>query len=143
MARSRGKSSSYYERNVSCSIDDDDYFELCLRNAWHLSGVRAGARTLSNLRVLVTHADGSQSVSLAEGDLGLQMLDAPEILRRLRGQGIDCVAVDSPTADHYEEPTQQVDNTDVTPACVEAMCRRGARGFIILKKEGLRKVKQW
>ena len=59
--------------------------------------------------------------------------DAPEILRRLRRQGIDCVAVDSPTA-HYEEPTVKVDNTDVTPACVAAMCRRGARGFIVLKR---------
>ena len=60
--------------------------------------------------------------------------DAPEILRRLRGQGIDCVAVDSGAGDHYEEPSTPVDNTDVTPACVEAMGRRGARGFIILKR---------
>ena len=43
------------------------------------------------------------------------------------------VAVDSPTA-HYEEPSTPVDKTDVTPACVEAMCRRGARGFIVLKR---------
>ena len=76
-----------------------------------------------------------QSVRVVEDDLGLQMLwDAPEILRRLRGQGIDAVAVDSGAGDHYEEPTSPVDNTDVTPACVEAMCRRGARGFIVLKE---------
>ena len=27
----------YYD-SVSCSIDDDDYFELMMRNAWHLPG---------------------------------------------------------------------------------------------------------
>jgi calcyphosin len=27
----------YYE-NVSSSIDNDDYFELCIRNAWHIAG---------------------------------------------------------------------------------------------------------
>jgi hypothetical protein len=27
-----------YYANVSASIDDDDYFELMIRNVWHLSG---------------------------------------------------------------------------------------------------------
>ena len=60
---------NYYE-NVSCSIDDDDYFELCLRNAWHLSGGEGWCANTANLRVLVTHADGSQSVECVEDDLG-------------------------------------------------------------------------
>jgi len=27
-----------YYRDVSASIDDDDYFELMIRNAWHIEG---------------------------------------------------------------------------------------------------------
>lgn len=27
-----------YYNNVSASIDNDDYFELMIRNAWHISG---------------------------------------------------------------------------------------------------------
>jgi calcyphosin len=27
-----------YYKNISASIDDDDYFELMVRNAWHIEG---------------------------------------------------------------------------------------------------------
>lgn len=27
-----------YYNDVSASIDDDDYFELMIRNSWHLAG---------------------------------------------------------------------------------------------------------
>jgi hypothetical protein len=51
----------YYE-SVSASIDLDDYFELMMRNAWHISGGEGWCANSSNMRVLVTHTDGRQTV---------------------------------------------------------------------------------
>ena len=53
-----------YYRNVSPSIDRDDYFELMMRNAWHLpGGVGAGENTTCR-RIMVKQRDGSQSVQV-------------------------------------------------------------------------------
>ena len=35
-----------YYANVSSSIDNDEYFELMIRNAWHISGGEGAARVL-------------------------------------------------------------------------------------------------
>ena len=51
-----------YYGNCSSSIDDDDYFELMIRNAWHISGGEGWCANSSCRRVLVGHADGRQSV---------------------------------------------------------------------------------
>ena len=60
---------SYYS-NISASIDDDDYFELMLRNAWHISGGKGACANSTNRRVLVTHEDGRQTVEEIENDIG-------------------------------------------------------------------------
>lgn len=51
-----------YYGNCSSSIDDDDYFELMIRNAWHISGGEGWCANTSCRRVLVGHTDGRQTV---------------------------------------------------------------------------------
>lgn len=58
-----------YYRAISASIDDDDYFELVVRNAWHISGGVGSCANSSNRRVLVTREDGSQYVEEMKDDM--------------------------------------------------------------------------
>jgi Ca2+-binding EF-hand superfamily protein len=51
-----------YYKDVSASVDSDDYFELMMRNAWHISGGEGALQNTSNIRVCVEHNDGSQEV---------------------------------------------------------------------------------
>ena len=78
-----------YYQNVSASIDDDDYFELMMRNAWHISGGEGWCANTANRRVLVTHADGRKSVEEIHDDLGLKADDRAGMVARLRAQGLN------------------------------------------------------
>ncbi|KAJ1450969.1 hypothetical protein M885DRAFT_621234 [Pelagophyceae sp. CCMP2097] len=83
-----------YYANVSWALDSDDFFELMMRNVWHLAGGAGKCANTANLRVKVTHADGSTSVECLEDDRGLSLPDdRAEVLRRLRTQGLDAHAV--------------------------------------------------
>jgi calcyphosin len=77
-----------YYSNVSASIDDDDYFELCIRNAWHM-----GADNTASRRMLVTDGQGNERVVALENDLGLKSTDTAGFLARLKSSGVDATNV--------------------------------------------------
>jgi calcyphosin len=77
-----------YYKDISVSIESDDYFELMMRNAWHISGGKGAAANTSCLRVLVLHQDGSQTVEEVQNDLGLNHTDKDAIFNRLVKQGV-------------------------------------------------------
>uniref|UniRef100_A0A7S2XX41 EF-hand domain-containing protein n=1 Tax=Fibrocapsa japonica TaxID=94617 RepID=A0A7S2XX41_9STRA len=77
-----------YYQDISAEIDDDDYFELMIRNAWHISGGEGWCENSANLRVLVTYSDGSQEVVEVKDDLGVDKNDTADIIRRLEAQGV-------------------------------------------------------
>lgn len=78
-----------YYANLSASIENENYFELMIRNAWHISGGEGEAANTTNRRVLVTRADGSQAVEEIKNDLGVAADDEDEMLRRLQQQGVN------------------------------------------------------
>lgn len=83
-----------YYSNIGGSIDSDDYFELMIRNAWHMSGGEGWSANTANRRVLVTNSDGSQSVEEIKDDLGLKADDKVGMLSRLKSQGVMAAQID-------------------------------------------------
>jgi calcyphosin len=82
-----------YYTNIGASIDSDDYFELMIRNAWHISGGEGWSANTANKRVLVTRADGSQYVEEIKNDLGLKAGDKAGMMARLKAQGVDAKSI--------------------------------------------------
>jgi Ca2+-binding EF-hand superfamily protein len=134
----------YYE-NVSSSIDDDDYFELMIRNAWHISGGEGWCANSSCRRVLVTHTDGRQTVEEIKNDIGIKETDIAAMTANLAAQGITDVAsieLKGSTASSTEAPPAQLppptpekteSKTNAPPQPPVAMPaqpfgRRGAKG---------------
>jgi calcyphosin len=75
-----------YYATLSASIDSDDYFELMIRNAWHISGGEGWSQNTTCRRVLVTRRDGSQQVVEIKNDIGLGN-DLNAIKAALKRQG--------------------------------------------------------
>jgi Ca2+-binding EF-hand superfamily protein len=76
---------------ISASIESDDYFELMIRNAWHITGGEGWCQNTSNLRVLVKHGSAPDEVVEVTHDLGLPRDPArkyQEVIRRLTAQGV-------------------------------------------------------
>ena len=85
---------NYYDY-LYINIPNDDYFELMIRNAWHISGGKGACANSANRRVLVTNSDGSQSVVEIKNDLGLKADDKKGMVARLRAQGVNATAIET------------------------------------------------
>eukprot|EP00943_MAST-04B_sp_MAST-4B-sp1_P004168 g4168.t1 len=82
-----------YYRNIGASIDSDDYFELMIRNAWHMSGGKGAYANTTCRRVLVTHEDGRQTVEEIFDDLGIAPDDIITMKANLNKRGIKAKAI--------------------------------------------------
>jgi len=135
-----------YYQNVSSSIDDDDYFELMIRNAWHISGGEGWCANSSCRRVLVIHTDGRQTVEEIKNDMGIKDSDLNAMIANLASQGITDVAsieIKGSTSTSSEpsvsetktpEPPKTTDSKSITPPQPPVAMppqpygRRGAKG---------------
>ena len=94
MAANQGNGLIGYEdfedhyKGVSASIDNDDYFELMIRNAWRIAGGQGQAANTANRRVLVTDKNGRQSVQTVEQELGMRARNSNDVRGRLARQGL-------------------------------------------------------
>lgn len=77
-----------YYRDVSPSIDRDDYFELMMRNAWHLPGGVGAAQNTTCRRLMVVQRNGTQSVQTLKDDLGINSHDFDRLRAALHWQGV-------------------------------------------------------
>lgn len=83
---------SYYD-TISASIDDDDYFELMMRNCFHLSGGEGVCENTTCRRVLVTDAEGHETVAEVKNDFDVKPGDKEAMKAHLAADGITAVDV--------------------------------------------------
>eukprot|EP00667_Euglena_gracilis_P020733 EG_transcript_22495 len=77
-----------YWGDVSAAVDDDEWFELSIRNPWHLAGGKGVSQNTTCRPVEVRHADGRTTREVVTNDLGLGPADTPGLLTRLKEQGV-------------------------------------------------------
>jgi len=78
-----------YYRDLSAGIEHDDYFELVMRNAFHLSGGSGWSENTSNIRCLVTYLTGEQEVVELKNDFGVaRSVGKRELIAMLQRQGV-------------------------------------------------------
>eukprot|EP01010_Urceolus_cornutus_P005370 NODE_929_length_1227_cov_249.127334_g706_i0.p1 GENE.NODE_929_length_1227_cov_249.127334_g706_i0~~NODE_929_length_1227_cov_249.127334_g706_i0.p1 ORF type:complete len:272 (-),score=55.39 NODE_929_length_1227_cov_249.127334_g706_i0:116-931(-) len=77
-----------YYSDISAALESDDYFELLVRNVWHLTGGKGPAANSSCRSVIVVHQDGRQTRQVIRNDLGIEADDLGLILARMKEQGV-------------------------------------------------------
>jgi Ca2+-binding EF-hand superfamily protein/6,7-dimethyl-8-ribityllumazine synthase len=118
-----------YYGNVSASIDDDDYFELMIRNAWHISGGEGWCANTTCRRVLVTHEDGSQTVEEIKDDIGMKADDKKAMMANLNNQGIKASSIDTTGNCDAETPQKTLSQAHKErPQTAPSSGRRGQGG---------------
>jgi Ca2+-binding EF-hand superfamily protein len=93
-----------YYANISSSIDEDDYFELMIRNAWHISGGTGQSANTTCKRVLVTHEDGRQTVEEIKDDFAMDKNDTAAMRANLAAQGINAKSLETSGSTSGETP---------------------------------------
>lgn len=83
-----------YYKDLSLAITDDDYFELMIRNSWHLGGGVGDTQSTTTRRIVVVHSNGRQEVVELMDDLGINWRenDTEAIIERLEQQGVRDIA---------------------------------------------------
>lgn len=97
-----------YYKNVSASIDNDDMFELMIRNSWRISGGSGWSENTANRRVLVTDESGKESVQEIQNDLWINRENEEEMRRRLEERGIKPVGK---LGTHYATPNSKANSS--------------------------------
>ena len=82
-----------YYRNVGGGIESDKYFELMVRNAWHISGGTGQSANTTCRRVLVIHSNGQQTIEEIEDDLGVASTDTKAMIEFLESKGMKVAEV--------------------------------------------------
>eukprot|EP00667_Euglena_gracilis_P003022 EG_transcript_3031 len=85
-----------YYRDIGSLIDNDDYFELLIRNTWHVSGGVGPAACTSCRRVLVVYDDGRRSVESLHNDLRIAPDDMEAVRANLEAQGLTGIVSAAP-----------------------------------------------
>eukprot|EP01041_Mallomonas_annulata_P012818 gene12818-27028_t len=75
-----------YYCNISTSIQSDEYFELMIRNTWHMLNGLGWKEHIHNQRVIVTRVNGFQYVAEVKNETGIHIDDNDAVLARLHSQ---------------------------------------------------------
>jgi Ca2+-binding EF-hand superfamily protein len=96
-----------YYTNIGATIDNDEYFELMIRNAWHIGGQWEGSSDSQGM-VLVTCQDGSQYVEQVQGSPVSSVGVPPSSHKSINGVRIQTFSVFDQTNDLSLPPKTHV-----------------------------------